>query len=54
LAVTKRVVDEHGGRIALAEGEGPGATFTITLPADTGRVRDPSETATDKPDFSGV
>jgi signal transduction histidine kinase/pSer/pThr/pTyr-binding forkhead associated (FHA) protein len=54
LAVTKRVVDEHGGRIALAEGEGPGATFTITLPAETGRVRDPSETATDKPDFSGV
>lgn len=52
LAVTKRVVEEHGGRIFLGDGEG--ATFTITLPADTGRVRDPSETATDRPDFSGV
>lgn len=53
LAVTKRVVDEHGGRIHLAEAD-EGATFTITLPADTGRMRDPSETATDKPDFSGI
>jgi len=54
LAVTKRVVDEHGGRISLTDADGSGATFTITLPADTGRVRDPSETATDKPDFSSI
>jgi signal transduction histidine kinase len=54
LAVTKRVVEEHGGRISLSSEAGRGATFTISLPADTGRVRDPAETATDKPDFSGV
>jgi signal transduction histidine kinase len=34
LAVTKKIVTEHGGRIELAAAEAKGATFTITLPSD--------------------
>jgi len=44
LAVTKRIIEEHGGRIRLESSEGRGATFTIILPADGQRV-DPSATA---------
>lgn len=66
LAVTKRVVEEHRGRIRVETTEAApalphshqsahapaavsGATFRIVLPADTGMVIDPSETAHSKP-----
>jgi two-component system, LuxR family, sensor kinase FixL len=32
MAIAKRIVEAHGGRIALGEGDGPGAVFLITLP----------------------
>ena len=49
LAVTKRVVEEHRGRIRVDSAEGQGATFRIFLPADTTTMVDPSETAHSKP-----
>jgi two-component system sensor kinase FixL len=32
LAIVKRIVEAHGGRIAIGERDGPGAVFLITLP----------------------
>ncbi len=32
LAVTKKIIDEHGGRISVETGEGQGTSFTIVLP----------------------
>ncbi len=49
LAVTKRVVEEHRGRIRVESTEGQGATFRVFLPADASKVQDPSETAHSKP-----
>ena len=49
LAVTKRVVEEHRGRIRVESNEGEGATFRIFFPADASKVQDPSETAHSKP-----
>ncbi len=45
LAVTKRIVEEHGGRIRVESAEGRGATFRVFLPADANKMIDPSETA---------
>ncbi len=33
LAVSRRIVERHGGTLALAPGGGPGAAFEITLPS---------------------
>jgi signal transduction histidine kinase len=49
LAVTKRIVEEHRGRIRVDSVEGKGATFRMILPADTTTMIDPSETAHSKP-----
>ncbi|MBX3358580.1 MAG: FHA domain-containing protein [Phycisphaeraceae bacterium] len=45
LAVTKRIIDEHHGRIRVESSEGRGATFTVILPADAAISMDPSATA---------
>lgn len=45
LAVTKRIIEEHAGRIELDSDVGRGATFTIVLPADQAGLIDPSATA---------
>lgn len=50
LAVTKRIIEEHGGSIFLQSAEGRGATFSVLLPADhapgdDGRTLDPADTA---------
>jgi signal transduction histidine kinase/pSer/pThr/pTyr-binding forkhead associated (FHA) protein len=48
LAVAKRIIEEHNGRIELqsdSAGARTGATFTIILPADQPGLIDPSATA---------
>ncbi len=32
LAITRKILEDHGGRITVTEGEGPGAVFVIDLP----------------------
>ena len=44
LAVTKRVVDQHGGTIAVKSVAGKGAAFLISLPAERAHM-DPAQTA---------
>ena len=34
LAVTRSIVESHGGRVWATANEGPGATFHFTLPAE--------------------
>ena len=36
LAVVRRIVEEHGGRLLIASAEGRGTSFSFTLPAATG------------------
>jgi signal transduction histidine kinase len=44
LAVARKIVDEHGGRITVSSVPGEGTIFEICLPAGEGRVFDSSET----------
>ena len=44
LAVTRKIIDEHGGRIRVETGPDEGTTFTLTL--STQHQADPSETTT--------
>lgn len=44
LAVTKRIVDEHRGRLTVDSAPGKGAVFTMYLPASTAEAMDPSQT----------
>lgn len=44
LAVTKRVVEDHRGRITISSEPGKGSTFSIVLPTDPDRDHDPSAT----------
>ncbi len=50
LAVARKIISDHGGRIDVASTEGSGATFTIVMPADarSGGI-DPSATAQTRP-----
>jgi signal transduction histidine kinase len=32
MAIAKRIVEAHGGRIAVGDVRGPGAVFLITIP----------------------
>jgi signal transduction histidine kinase len=45
LAVTKRIVYEHKGRIRLESTPGRGASFKMILPADLDAMLDPSATS---------
>ena len=36
LAIVKRVCERHGGRVSVANNDGPGCTFTLTLPLTQG------------------
>ncbi|MBN1826822.1 MAG: GAF domain-containing protein [Candidatus Eisenbacteria bacterium] len=40
LAVTRKIVEDHGGSITLESGRGRGACFTIRLPAAPGGVKE--------------
>ena len=37
LAVTRKIIREHGGTVTLESDDGQGAAFTITLPSDRGK-----------------
>ncbi|GJM18573.1 MAG: hypothetical protein DHS20C14_07860 [Phycisphaeraceae bacterium] len=49
LAVTRRIVAEHKGRIRVETKQGRGSTFRVFIPADLDEQIDPSATAEDKP-----
>ncbi|MCA9299399.1 MAG: hypothetical protein KDA28_10045, partial [Phycisphaerales bacterium] len=48
LAVTKRIIEQHHGRVRIESHDGKGATFRIILPADRDEEMDPSATAESK------
>jgi signal transduction histidine kinase len=49
LVVTKRIVEEHQGRIVLQSIPGRGAAFSLILPADNKGPADPSATTGARP-----
>ena len=51
LAVTRRIIEEHRGRIELQTEPGEGAMFRVVLPIDTGDQLDPSATANAQTDL---
>jgi len=44
LAVSKRIVEDHGGHIRVESAPGRGSTFRVVLPADVGASADPAAT----------
>jgi len=44
LAVARKIVDEHGGRITISSVLGEGTIFELSLPAGEGRLFDSAET----------
>ncbi len=53
LAVTKRIVELHGGVIAVSSKAGRGAEFALSLPVDPEAVIDPSQTHHPRPGPKG-
>ncbi len=49
LAVTRTIVQQHGGRIELADVNAPGTTFAITLPSDRTPAMDLGDTRLPRP-----
>lgn len=49
LAVTRRIVEDHGGRITVESEPGKGTTFRIYLPSDPEKSFDPAATAESAP-----
>ena len=49
LAVTRRIIYDHKGRIRVETATGKGSTFRVFIPADLDAQMDPSETADDTP-----
>jgi two-component system NtrC family sensor kinase len=45
LAVTRRIIEQHAGRVSLKSALGRGATFTIVIPTEPGQLIDPSQTS---------
>jgi len=43
LALCKRIVRRHGGRISAQHNEGPGTTISVTLPSGARAARDASD-----------
>jgi PAS domain S-box-containing protein len=43
LSVSRSIVESHGGRIAVRANDGPGVTFTFTLPLRSGDAATPPE-----------
>jgi signal transduction histidine kinase len=39
LAIVRRIVEAHGGKIAVASEPGRGSTFTVSLPVSHGEAR---------------
>jgi signal transduction histidine kinase len=39
LAISRSIIEAHGGRLRAESNEAGGATFTITLPAEGGDVK---------------
>ena len=46
LSVSRKIIEEHHGRIEIESTENQGTTVVISLPTDPNVVRDPSETMT--------
>ena len=44
LAVTRKIIEEHDGSIAVKSAPGEGATFTFRIPVYRGDLNDPSQT----------
>lgn len=45
LAVTRRIIESHDGKVLLSSTPGKGATFSVVLPVDPAAAIDPSATA---------
>jgi signal transduction histidine kinase/pSer/pThr/pTyr-binding forkhead associated (FHA) protein len=54
LAVTKRIIYEHHGRIRVESRPNQGSVFRVLLPADLDAQIDPSATANDKPQMRSM
>jgi signal transduction histidine kinase len=49
LAVTRRILQDHRGRVRVETSEGKGSTFRLRIPADLDSASDPSETTEQLP-----